>query len=316
MTRLISIVCPVFEEEQGIAAFQATLDSVLARLEGWEAEILYVVDPGRDRTVEVLERIAAADPRVLVLVLSRRFGHQASLRAGLEASRGEAVVTMDCDLQHPPSLIPELVARFMQGAEVVLTVRTYDAQISAGKRLPSALFHRLLQSMSDFPHAEGVSEFRLTSRRVTDILVREMPERGLYLRGVVSWLGFRSDSVAYVAPERSSGVTKFSLRRLLDLAATGLVAGGGRPLRFAFVCALGCAAVAASFWVMGGFCLLAGATGAALSLVLAGVLTAVAGAGFGVAGILGEYLQAVLVEVRQRPAYLVARRIGGGAGPR
>jgi glycosyltransferase involved in cell wall biosynthesis len=311
MNRLLSVVCPVFEEEQGLAAFHAELGSVLAGLEGWDAEILYVVDPGRDKTEEVLERIAASDPRVMALVLSRRFGHQASLRAGLEAARGDAVVTMDCDLQHLPSLIPEMLARFAGGAEVVLTLRTYGPEISAGKRLPSALFHRLLQSLSDFPHAEGVSEFRLTSRRVNDILVRQMPERGLYLRGMVSWLGFRSDSVPYVAAERGAGTTKFSFARLLDLAAAALVAGGKRPLRLAFFCALGCAVVTVGLWMLAALFLVLGGFRAALPLGLTGLLAGIAAAGFGVAGILGEYLHAVLVEVRQRPFYLVARRIGG-----
>jgi polyisoprenyl-phosphate glycosyltransferase len=173
MNELLSIVSPVFEEEQGILAFHEQLSKDLATIPASDWEIIYVVDPGRDRTVPLLEELAGRDSRVHVLVLSRRFGHQPSLAAGLDYARGEAVISMDCDLQHPPALIPEMVKRYRSGTDVVLTKRTYAAEIPLSKRLPSALFHKLLGVLSEGKQEENGSDFRLLSRRSVDVLRRQ-----------------------------------------------------------------------------------------------------------------------------------------------
>src|SRR5262249_35018054 len=181
---------PAYEEEDVPPAFHAELCTVLDGLgPGYEVEILYVDDGSRDQTLPLLRRLAASDGRVRYLSLSRNFGHQAALTAGMEHASGDVLITMDSDLQHPPAVIPQLLARWREGHDVVVTLREQDPTLGWFKRVSSDAFYRIMRVLSDTEMRTAVADFRLMSRSAAQALVR-MPERHRFLRGMVSWLGY------------------------------------------------------------------------------------------------------------------------------
>ena len=307
--RTLTVVCPVYEEEAVILAFHEELSRVLAGLEGgWSASVLYVVDRGTDRTLDLLRRLAAADRSVRVLALSSHFGQQASLLAGLDHCDADAVVMMDSDLQHPPALIAELLAAHEKGHDVVYTVREDTPDIPLVKRLTARWFYRLASAISDTPIREGAADFRLVSRRVVEVFQRSIRERGLFLRGLFVWVGFPACPVRFRAGARRAGRTKYSMGRMVRFALGGVVAFSRVPLRTAalvglLVCGLGLLAgtVAAWGWLRQG-------SPPEWSVALA-IFGLVSGSQLIFLGVLGEYLGAVLDEVRARPHYVVEERI-------
>ena len=308
--KTLTVVCPVYNEEDVILAFHGELRRALAALEGrWAWSVVYVVDRGTDRTLDLLRSLAASDASVRVLALSSHFGQQASILAGLDHCDADAVVMMDADLQHPPALVPELVARHEAGHDVVYTVREDTAQVPFLKRLTARWFYRLASAMSDTPIREGAADFRLVSRRVVEVFRRGVRERGLFLRGLFSWVGFPSCAVRFQVGARRAGRTKYSLGRMARFGLGGVVAFSRVPLRAAGVVGL----VLAAAGLLGGAVVLwdlvrhgAPPTDRAVLLV---ALALVSGVQLVFLGILGEYLGAVLDEARARPHYIVQERI-------
>ena len=308
--KTLAVVSPVYEEEGVILAFHEELRRALAAVEGrWSWSVVYVVDRGTDRTLDVLRGLAAADRSVRVLALSSHFGQQASLLAGLDHCDADAVVMMDCDLQHPPALVPELLAAHEKGYDVVYTVREDTPDIPFLKRVTARWFYRLVGAISETPIHEGAADFRLVSRRVVEVFQRQVRERGLFLRGLFSWVGFSSCPVRFKAGARRAGRTKYSLRRMLRFGLAGVVAFSRVPVRAAFF--LGIVAVAI------GAVLLAVALSRGLGAKapffsgtgLAGLFLGAAGVQLVFLAVLGEYVGAVLDEVRARPHYVVEERI-------
>ena len=243
-----------------------------------------------------------------VLGLSAHFGQQAALLAGLDHCDADAVVMMDGDLQHPPALIPALLAEHEKGYDVVYTVREDTPEIPLAKRLAARFFYRLTRALSDTPIHERAADFRLVSRRVVEVFQRSIRERGLFLRGLFVWVGFPSCAVPFRAGARRAGRTKYSLGRNLRLGAGGVVAFSRAPLRAAalagaLVLCLGLAAGAVALW---GFLRAGGPPSGSVALAIFGI---VSGVQLLFTGILGEYLGAVLEEVRARPHYIVAEKI-------
>jgi len=306
----LTVVCPVYNEEDVIAAFHSQLSAVLrGLLPRWQATILFVLDRGEDGTLERLRAIASADPCVRVLALSNRFGQQAALLAGLDHCDSDAVVMMDADLQHPPSLIPELLAAHERGFDVVYTVREDIPDVPWLKRASARLFYRLLDRFSETPVHQGSADFRLLSRRVVEVFQRRIREHGVFLRGLVNWVGFRSTAVPFRLAPRAGGRTKYPLRRMLDFAVDGVVSFSRAPLRAALAAGalvvlldVLAAAVLLGRWLARGH-----APGAvALLALLVGLLC---GLQLVFLGVLGEYLWRVVDEVKARPRYLVDERI-------
>ncbi len=302
------VVSPVYNEERVILAFHEELKRALAGLSGWNAAVLYVVDRGTDRSLDLARALAAADPAVSVLALSSRFGQQAALLAGLDHADADAVVMLDSDLQHPPSVIPELVHRHEQGFDVVYTVRENDASLPLVKRLSARAFYALVNAISETPIRQGAADFRLLSRAVVEVFQRQVRERTLFLRGLVSWVGFRASAVRFRPGARGGGATKYPLGRMLRFGLTGVVSFSRFPLRAA--------------WASGLVVLGLGLSAAALSLaraasgepsgrdtLLVAAIGIVGGAQLVFTGVLGEYLAAILDEVRARPHYIVEERI-------
>jgi dolichol-phosphate mannosyltransferase len=307
---LHSAVVPVFNEVAGIDRFQERCATAMSSL-GDGYEIVYVDDGSSDGSWAKLTAIARADRRVRLVRLSRNFGHQIAISAGIQHAVGDTVTVMDADLQDPPEVVPELVARWREGADVVYAIRTRREGETWFKRLTAAAFYRLLGLLSDIDIPPDVGDFRLLSRRAVDALLA-MPEHHRYIRGMVAWLGFETASVDYVREPRVAGETKYPFSKLVRLAADGVMAFSIRPLRLAtwlgLVVSL-LAALAAAALVIGrlaGMSVIQGWTSlAVLVLLLSGVQLVTIGT-------LGEYVGRIYAEVRGRPLYLVRETVGLG----
>jgi polyisoprenyl-phosphate glycosyltransferase len=317
----LSVVCPAYEEEEVLPSFHHELCAVLAQLGmDYEIEILYVDDGSRDRTLAVLRELAAGDPRVRYLSFSRNFGHQAALTAGLEHARGDVVITLDSDLQHPPDLIPVLLKKWQEGYDVVLTIRAEDLRLGFFKRFTSKLFYRVLRLFSDTEIRLAAADYRLMSRKAVSALL-QMREAHRFLRGMVQWLGFPSAEVPFEPARRKAGVSKYSLRRMVNFAVDALLSFSRVPLRLSLLLGL----------LAAGFGLMYAVYALACSLVsrpspepnVAWLLTSVyliGGCILCVLGLIGEYVGRIYEQVKARPIYLVketseTQGIGARSGP-
>lgn len=299
----LSAVVPVFNERANIDALLARLLPILEGL-FTEFEIIFVDDGSSDGSADVIAERAAADPRVRILRLSRNFGHQAALLAGLSHARGDAVVTLDGDLQHPPELIPELVARWRAGAEVVQAIRRQPADASGAKRICSRGFYRLLSAVSHLRLTPGAADFRLMSREAVDAFVA-CQERCRFNRGLVQWIGFEATEVKYDAEERHAGESKYSWPAMLRLAGDAIFSFSSWPLRLAGLAGAAVSGIAAAYLVFVLWArLFTEYTVPGWTSTLAGVLV-LGGMNLIVLWILGEYVGRLYEEVKQRPIFIV-----------
>ena len=303
---LVSIVCPAFQEEEVLPLFHRELADALAPLEAdYRFEILYVDDGSPDGTLEVLKQLARHDGRVAYLSLSRNFGHQAALTAGLEHAQGDAIISMDSDLQHPPHVLGQLLQTWRQGHDVVITIRADDHRLSLFKRCTSGVFYRLMALMSDTDIRLAASDFRLLSRRALQALL-QLREQHRFLRGMVQWLGFRSAEVAFMPDERRAGQSKYTLRRMLRLAGDGLFSFSRAPLRLATYLGLGAVGMglAHSAWSIGQAVRGVERGPAELTYLLLATHL-LGGAILCALGFLGEYVGRIYEQVKDRPVYIL-----------
>src|SRR4051812_17005531 len=199
----LDVVCPVYREEEVIASFHARLAETLNALpDKYVINIIYVVDPFPDRTEDILLSISRGDPRVTILTMSRRFGHQMALVAGIDHSDGDVIIMLDSDLQHPPELIPELLRQWEEGSDIVQTVRTDGAETNWLKRSTSRWFYTVFMKLSAVNLQAGAADYRLISRRVAQVFRNELREHNQFLRGLVSWVGYRVSWVPFTPVER------------------------------------------------------------------------------------------------------------------
>lgn len=300
----ISVVVPLFNEETNVGRLHERLAAALTGL-GMAAEVVYVDDGSSDATRPILERLAQADPRVVVVRLSRNFGHQAAVTAGLDHARGDAVVVMDGDLQDPPELIADMLALWEQGHEVVYAVRRRRRE-HVLKRFAYASFYRLLGTVAELPIPADSGDFGLMDRKVVDALAR-MPERRRFVRGLRAYAGFRQIGLPYDRPARPAGRTKYKLADLIRLATDGLVGFGGEPLRLVtrlgVVVALAAAMMTA--WVVADALGHRTAPRGWASLVV--VVLFMGSIQLLSLGIMGEYVRRIFDEVKARPTYVVGR---------
>jgi dolichol-phosphate mannosyltransferase len=303
---LVSIVCPAFEEQEVLPLFHQELAGILGRLQDrFDAEMIFVDDGSRDGTLEVLRGLARADRRVHYLSLSRNFGKEAAMTAGLEHAQGDAVIVIDTDLQHPPALIPVLLDKWQAGAEVVVTVRRDAPDMGPFKRFSSRVFYRLLGWLSETEIRVGAPDYRLLSRRAVDGLLR-MREAHRFLRSQVQWLGFPTAEVDFQAENRRAGTTKYNVRRLLNLAADALVSSSTLPLRLATLLGgvlAGGSLVYAAYALARGLFFPAGFDAAWAWLLVSIYL--VGGCVLGGLGVVGEYVGRIYEQVKARPIYVL-----------
>ncbi|NLH46694.1 MAG: glycosyltransferase family 2 protein [Acholeplasmataceae bacterium] len=307
MRKKISIVTPVFNEEENLREFYTRLTKVMSGL-SYDYDIIFVDDGSRDTSAAILYDLSQNDEHVQAYLLSRNFGHQMALTCGLDHAEGDAVITMDGDLQHPPELLPELLSLWEAGYEIIQTVRKDTADASFFKKLTSSTYYKLINKMSKVHITPGGSDFRLMDRVAVDAL-KLYSERARFIRGIVNNLGFKLTTIEFIAPPRFAGQSKFNLHKMLHFALDGITAFSNVPLRWAFYAGLflgfgsmlvvghvlyikffteeavpGWATITASVLFLGG-------------IQLVGI------------GILGEYIGRIFEEVKQRPLYLIGRHL-------
>jgi len=308
----LDIIVSVYNEAASLPAFHAEATRLVAHLaaEGTDATIVYVNDGSIDESAGLLDRFAA-EPGVRVLHLSRNFGHEAAMLAGLDDCDADQAVFLDADLQHPPEVVRRAMAVARAGHDVVLMRR--EAAPGGGlRRACNAAFYRGLAVISALPLEPDASDFFLVGRPVIDVLQREIRERTRFLRGLVQWVGFRRAVLSYTAAPRTAGRSKYHLGRLFSLARDATLAFSTAPLRVAFVAAIAMllACLATAVYSLGGWWLGNPPSGYTTIMLFS---TAVAAAQFGLLGILGEYIGQLVDEAKGRPVYIVARRMGQAA---
>lgn len=300
---LLSVVAPVLNEEEVIEEFAAR---VAAALEEVEWELILVDDGSADGTPRLLAGLATRDRRISVITLSRTFGHQAAITAGLDHARGDAVVMLDADLQDPPELITEMLDRWREGSDVVYAVREERPGESRAKLTTARWFYRLFSRVAQVDLTEQAGDFRLLDRAALDAL-SGMRERNRFVRGMTVWVGFTQTALPYRRDARFAGETKFTMRRMIRFSIDAITSFSHVPLRaatvlgflFSAVAFLGIP-VALIIKASGGF--VPGVTSTLLAVLLLGGIQLIT------LGVIGEYLGRVYDEVKRRPLYVVARR--------
>ena len=308
MRKQVTIISPVYNEEAVIESFYRELSTVATSLQTrYSLRFVFVVDRSTDATIEVLRGLAGNDPRISVISLSSRFGHQMSLLAGIDHAdpAADALIMMDCDLQHPPQVIPRLLEQFELGNDVVFTVREDTAGQGWLRKMIGNGFYRMLSALSKIPIHENAADFRLISGRVAKLIRSDIRERGLFLRGIFSWIGFRQVGVRFRAGERAGGRSKYTLSRMLSLASAGILSFSTRPLHLGLFVGIAFGAVGAlmALWVFAEYFLDSSipsgwTTLAMLQLTFSAVQLFCM-------GVLGVYIGGIYEQVRGRPHYIV-----------
>ncbi len=306
--KLVSVILPAYEEKDNILSAAATLSAVLKDT-GLDYELLFVDDGSKDGTWERIREAGAADPRVRGVRFSRNFGKEAAMFAGLEAAGGDCCVVMDCDGQHPASVLPEMLRLWEQGFEVVEGVKESRGAESAVHSAAAKIFYRWISRATGQDMA-GASDFRLLDRKVVDALNR-LPERNVFFRALSGWMGFRQTTVKYAVGERESGESKWSTRALFRYAVTNIASFTSAPLHIVTVLGFAMLLVAVVFGVialvqkivgvaLGGF------TTVILLLLFIGSILMIC------LGIIGFYIARIYEEIKGRPRYIVAEELGPG----
>ena len=301
----VSIVVPYFNESGNIQALYNLLCPVMAEYTRYE--FIFVDDGSEDNTVELIEAIRSTDSNVKLIALSRNFGHQAALKAGLDNASGDCVISLDADLQHPPDLIPDLIKKWKEGYEVVFTQREEDPNLSWMKRATSKLFYRLAQKLTSVEIHQGTADFRLMDRAVVDVL-KGLDESYLFIRGLVSWVGFKQTAITYKANDRFAGKSNYTYRKMVALALSGITSFSIKPLQLSIVLGLIIASLAGIYgiYVVYAFAFtdqaLPGWTSTTASVLFIGGVQLI------MLGVLGEYVGKGFIEGKRRPNYIIRKK--------
>jgi dolichol-phosphate mannosyltransferase len=303
-----SVVIPIFNEEAVLPLLLRRLDALLESF-GASAEGIFVDDGSRDTSSIILKAKAKDDPRYRYIGLSRNFGHQVAITAGMDAARGEAIIVMDGDLQDPPEVVAEMIARWQEGYEVVYARRISREGESAFKKKTAAFFYRMLSWVSSIKIPNDVGDFRLIDRKVLDAF-RSMPERDRFVRGMFAWLGFRQTEVTFHRPPRAAGATKYPFWKMLRLAVNGVIGFSDAPLRLAIWMGLAVSALAGLYglYVIGLWFTRSDLVEGWSSTVV--VISFLCGMNMLMTGIIGLYIGRIHAEVKRRPLYIVGERVG------
>lgn len=302
--KFISIVVPVYNEADNLRHFSSAVRQVMAALP-YQYQLLFINDGSTDTSLNILQQLQDEDEHIHYISLSRNFGHQAALTCGLDQADGDAIITMDGDMQHPPALLPRLLSEWEQGAEIVQTIRLDTEGASFFKRTTSRLYYRLLNTLSDVPIQPGGSDFRLMNREAVNAL-KQYREQARFIRGIVGALGFYQVQVSFTAPPRYAGTSKFSLHKMITFALNGILANSIIPLRLSFYC--GCLSAFISLLLLThvfvAYSLDEAVPGWATIMVC---LSFFGGIQLMMLGIAGEYIGRIFAEVKGRPLYLIGQ---------
>lgn len=316
---MISIVVPAHNEERNLELLHARVSAQMQVLIGGpecaDWEVVIVDDGSTDRTWERVMTLASEDGRVRGVRLSRNFGHQNALLAGLAAARGDAVISMDADLQHPPEVLPSLIQKWREGYQIVHAIRRDAGSLALSKTLTSRLYYRLFSYLSGVRIEPGAADFRLLDRQVLDEILK-FKEEGVFLRGIVHWVGYATAAVPFECGERHAGASNYDMRKMLTLAWHGISSFSLVPLRIAVVIGLAASTLSflgVSYAILGWWLDRAVVPGWASSLA---IMSGFFGLLFVVLAILAEYVGRIVIEVRGRPRFLVRETAGATLRPR
>lgn len=298
-----SFIIPVYNEEETLPELHKQMAALLEQLDG-DAEVILVDDGCRDRSYEIMAEINRQDPRFKIVQLSRNFGHQIAITAGMDFASGQAVVIMDADLQDPPEVVLEMAKRWREGYEVVYSVRDEREGETWFKLFTASAFYRLLRRLTELDIPSEVGDFRLVDRKALEAF-KTLREKSRYVRGMFSWIGFKQIGVNYKRPQRFAGTTKYPLKKMLRLALDGIVGFSTAPLRLALNVG----------FIVVGLSLLAGIAAVVLKLTghyvvrgwvsLVVLISFLGGLNLLLMGVMGEYIGRIFEEVKNRPVYFV-----------
>ena len=307
-TKLISVVAPVYNEAPSINEFYRRLNAVISKL-SYSFEIMFVDDGSKDDSLQILREIRQRDNRVKVLSFSRNFGHQVAITAGMKNASGDAVIVMDADLQHPPELISQLITKWEHGFDIVSTIRKNVKNIRLFKKLTSSLFYKLINRISDTEIRENAADFRLLDRKVVDTFKR-LNEKGMFVRGLIGWLGYSQTHVEFVADERFAGESKYSVTKMVKFALDGIMAFSSFPLRMATHIGILAIFVPLPYtgWAVYARLFTDNAVPGWASILVAIIF--LGGVQLITIGIIGQYIARIYDEVKDRPLYIVKETIG------
>ena len=302
----LSVVVSVYNEEKALREFYKETNKILEQIKnaGWEHELIFVNDGSADNSLSILEEIAHEDHDVKLISFSRNFGHEAAMIAGIDYAKGDGIVCMDADLQHPPACIPEIIAKFEDGYEVISMIRTKNADAGIIKRITSGAFYKVLNLMSPVKFENNSSDFFALAKNVADVLRNDYREKIRYLRGYVQSVGFRKTTLEFEAQKREAGESKYSIRKLLHFSINALCSFSDLPLKlgmysgvFVAICGFILMIVTIINKIVNGAP--AGYSTIIVALCFMFAVTLV------VIGIIGEYIAVLFAEIKDRPIYIV-----------
>lgn len=304
---LVSLVVPVFNEAEVLGTFYQRATGALSALDGMTYEILFVDDGSRDSSYQQLSKFAAEDPHIRVLKLSRNFGHQIAISAGIDYAKGDCVVIMDADLQDPPEVVATMIEQWRQGFDVVYGVRSDRAGETPIKLVTATMFYRLLGRLTNIHIPANVGDFRLMSRRVVDQL-KQLREKDRFVRGLVSWVGFPQTGITYKRDPRYAGETKYPFRKMITFAFDGITSFSTMPLRLATWTGYASAILAVLYLLSVFVQKLLGHTVEGWATIMVAMLF-MGSVQLICLGILGEYLGRIFNEVKPRPMYVLEKEL-------
>jgi len=303
--RLISLILPVYQEEEGIIEFHQELRLQTDMLKEFEFEFVYVNDGSTDTSGKLLKKLAKDDCRITVINFSRNFGHQIAVTCGLDHSRGDAVISMDTDLQHPPQVIPELISKWQEGYDIVYTVRKGVGETGLVKRITAKFFYKLINLLTRTNIRENAADYRLLSKEVVRIFKNDVKERIRFLRGLISWVGFKSVGVEFEVQPRLKGKSKYNLKKMLEFAVAGITSFSTVPIKIFFFAGLLLMVVSIAYGtysIVIGFIHKTIVPGWTTLLVFLMFFSSIQFLGL---GLLGFYIANIFEEVKKRPLYII-----------
>lgn len=305
MSKKISIILPVLNEEDGILRFHNELTKAINPLIRFTFEIIYINDGSTDKTQHLLSKIARKDKGIILVNLSRNFGHQNAISCGLDMCSGDAAITMDADFQHPLQLIPALIEQWEQGFDIVYTIRKNNRSISLLKRFTSKMFYKVINMLSKTKINENAADFVMISRKIIDLFRHNIRERERFLRGLINWVGFKSTSIEFEATKRLYGKSKYTLSRMARLGFSGIASFSDFPLKLGII--IGSVLMMSSI-LYGTYSIIIGlVSGESVPgwTTLMIFLMFFSSLQFLLIGLLGYYIGYIFDEVKQRPIYII-----------
>lgn len=304
----IDIIIPCYNENENILVLYTAINTIFNEQlnQKYSHTFLFINDGSNDNSLNTLQKLSKEAPNVHYIHFSRNFGHQLAVKAGLDHATGDAVISMDADMQHPPHLIPELIKKWEEGYQVVGTLRTYGGEIDTKKKRTSKYFYKVLNLISDVEIQEGSADFRLLDKAVVEV-VKMMRENEPFLRGMVPWVGFSQTYIPYVAQKRFSGETKYTVKKMLKLALTGVTAFSVKPLYFAVYLGftfsmLGLLYIPYVLWSFISGTEISGWASLIMTIVFFGGVQLI------ILGIIGIYIGKIFKQTKERPNYIIQEK--------